>query len=400
MIGWIILGAIALFVVFNIDINGINPGELILDALRAIKDFIKENYLKIVFAFLIIAVLIALITNGLWWIPLGVLIFGGIIYILGLIAEGIGDFLSSPNPSEPEVVHVYDSRLIELENSVKNTLRNIKEEWAKLKEEIKTALAKDREELKAEVREELNLTKREVKEELETYINQRLAELEKREAQLAQQEEELVALKDELKRTLRTLEYRIEKFEEKEKQLTALLEEAKELAGIGEDYRTLLKVYQELADDLGRLKRKEAKDIDELHTEIIKLHSRISRMEEHLLKHRTEHPEEAREVDRAVFAEILRNNLGLNENEIEIINYLLKKGNRGRTQAGILHYFKSELKKELSRTTIKNYVDHLESLGLVRTERRGRGKYVILNREKLINLGVLRESSNVEEEDF
>nr|WP_015243626.1 helix-turn-helix domain-containing protein [Thermococcus sp. IRI33]AFZ84252.1 hypothetical protein i33-12 [Thermococcus sp. IRI33] len=395
MIGWLILGVIALFVIFNIEINSINPGELILDALRAMKDFIKENYLKIVIGFLIIAVLIALITNGLWWVPLGILLLGGAIYIIGAILGWIADLFSSSTPPESEVRVLYDSKLIGLENSLKNTLRTIKEEWAKLKEEVRNTLAKDREELKAEVREELNLTKREVKDELEAYINQRLEELQKRESEIARQEEELIALKNDLERTLRNLEYRILRFEKKEEQLTALLEEAKELAGIGEDYRTLLNVYRELTDDLARLKKKEARDIDELRTEIIKLHSRLSRMEEHLLKHRVEHPEESREVDKAVFAEILRNNLGLKENEIKLIEYLLKRGKRH--QAGLAKAL------GVKASTVKSYVDHLENLGIVEVEVQGKKKFVKLNRERLIDLGLLRKETNEtedEEEDF
>jgi len=394
MIEWLILGVILLFITFNIEISGISPGEAIIEGLGMIKDFITENYLKIVSVFLIIAVLIALLKNGLWWVPIGVLIIGGIIYVLGLIAERIGDFLPNSD-SEPEVLVMYDSRLIELENSAKTTLRKIREEWAKLKEEIRDTLTKDREELKAEVQEELNHTKREVKEELEAYINQRLEELQKREAYIARKEEELIALKNDLERTQRTLEYRIEQFEEKEKQLTALLEEAKELAGIGEEYKTLLKVYQELTNDLAELTKKEENDFKKLHTEIIKLHSRLSRMEEHLLKHRTEHPEEAREVDRAVFAEVLRNNLGLKEKEIELIEYLMKRGKRH--QAGLAKAL------NVKAPTVKNYIDHLESLGIVEVEIQGKKKFVKLNREKLIALGVLREepkNKTGEEEDF
>jgi hypothetical protein len=397
MITWLIIGGIVVFILFNVEVGGVTPGEVLLDALRTVKDYLQKNSLKIIAIGIGSIVIYILLKKGLWWILLGALVFMAFAWFLDFI--GFGDLLDAifgdPSPfiHEKEEIEVYSSEWFELKKSVRRTLEEIKGEWKKLKEEIRNTLKNEKETIKDELRSEL---KKELDAEfsiLEAEITRKLNELQEREKRAIQKEEELIALKNDLEYTIRTLEHRIEEFEEKEERLTALLNEAKELAGIGEEYKTLLKVYQELSKELEQLTKKEEKDFRDLHTEIIKLHSWLSRMEEHLIKHRTEHPEEAREVDKAVFAEILRNNLGLKEKEIEIIEYLLKRGKRH--QRGLADAV------GIKDASIKPYIDHLESLGLIKIERTGKKKYIILNRVRLVELGVLpQRDEDIEEEDF
>jgi DNA repair exonuclease SbcCD ATPase subunit len=402
---WIILAVIIVaLIIYESEVNGLRPADYLYDIINTIRRHLTlENTLKVEAIIFAIVIIYVVLTNV---DPIILLFIGGVMVGSVIIAKIGGVILeyfnSAPAYLEDEnMKEVVNVEWEALKRSINATMDRIRKEWEVLREEIKKQIHSEITEVKREAitefKEETAKAKKEFREEMEELVTKKLRELEVREKAITQREEELRQLKSTVERRLKELNAKMDEVLKKEKELVELLQRAEELAGIGKEYEVLLDTYQELLKKVESLERKERQDIRTLQDDIIRIHSRISRMEEHLIKHRTEHPEEAREVDRAVFETILRENLKLKDKEIEIIQYLLKRG--GRNQAGIAKAI------GIKAPTAKEYIDHLASLGIVKVEWKGKKKYVKLNRKRLIELGTLPREAKLhiedeEEEDF